>query len=121
MISYAMIGPFCLNWGTQNANPLIYPKRAGEYDAAVQSARDAATIQETLNMSNFTLDGVPGSDLYKMLIPLGYQFEAEMLRTVRDTTEAAASLTEPLTVDDEVLSYRRCMDTPPLNISREFH
>ena len=61
-----------------------------------------------------------------MLIPIGYQFEADMLRKLRAKSKAAAAeedsdVAELVSVEELVAAFQRNINTPPLNISREYH
>lgn len=51
-----------------------------------------------------------------MLIPLGYQFEADTLKYVYEKQDAAAPL---VNIDDVVAAFGRGVNHPPLNTSRE--
>ena len=100
--------------------------RANDDDGALESARQAAATQDILQKSDFSLLGVAGSDLFKMLIPIGYQFEADMLRKLRAKSKAAAAeedsdVAELVSVEELVAAFQRNINTPPLNISRELH
>lgn len=83
------------------------------------SAREAASKQDILQDEDFTLPRVDASSSYKMLLPLGYQFEADVLRYLHNYEISTASVPETVSVDDVILSYQRCINTPPLNTSRE--
>jgi len=87
----------------------------GDTTAAIKSGFEAAELQESLVGANFSIEGNTESTEYRMLIPLGYQFEADTLRSIYFN-----SLDNSVTIDKVIAAYRRAVNTPPLNTSREF-
>lgn len=69
---------------------------------------------------DFSIEGDEESKVYKMLIPLGYQFEADLKFSLIQDETVSKALDPPLTEDDVVKSYEQAVNTPPLNISRKF-
>lgn len=83
------------------------------------SARQAASSQDQLANEYFTIDDNEDSKEFRMLIPLGFQFEADMLRSIILDESANAALGDPIVQQDVVNAFDTAVNTPPLNTSRE--
>ena len=75
----------------------------------MRTAAKAAKYQEIL----LTLDNITSQD-FRMLIPLGFQFEADVLRCVYKKQRMPL-----VTVDHVISAFERTINTPPFNTSRK--
>ncbi|XP_067942526.1 uncharacterized protein [Watersipora subatra] len=90
-----------------------------KYDEAKTTANNAKILQDALNEANFELAGVEDSKYFRMLVPLGYQFQADTLNSMIGIEDSTLQLkTAPVTDTEVVESYGRAIRTPPLNTSR---
>ena len=83
------------------------------YSSAVALARAASEKQDEFLTTNFTISENKKSQVFRILIPIGYQFEADVLRHVYQKQKVPM-----VTIDDVISAFKRGLSTPPLNTSR---
>lgn len=94
--------------------------RAGNYIEALSAADTAASHHDKLKGADFTINGNDESVDFRMLVPLGYQFKADMYSQINKDTTAKEALGESApTLADVITAYEIAVNTAPLNTSSE--
>lgn len=70
---------------------------------------------------DWSISDVEESKYFRMLIPLGYQFQADMMRFLYLNEAAKEALADVLTNNDIIEAYKLAIDTPPQNTSSEYN
>lgn len=92
--------------------------RDGDDNGALSKANEAANHYNTITHTDWGILGNSESKYFKPLIPIGYQFKADMLNTLHSDPD---SNVPDLTLDTVLDAYSLALNTPPLNESRWFH
>lgn len=95
----------------------VFSCRNKQYAQALKSAEEAGDLNEKLAGQDIDWEivGVHESKEFRMLVPLGFQFKADMMNTLRKDEDAG--LDDSLDLGDVVSAYREAINTPPLNNS----
>lgn len=91
--------------------------RSKNYEKALSSAEEAKLLHDELANVDWRIANNMESEHFRLLIPIGYQFYADMMRTLRNSVEAKAQLADKLTLENEIEAYKLAVESPPLNIS----
>lgn len=94
--------------------------RLGRNVDAYNAATEAGTLHAQLKDANFTIEGNDESTEFRPLVPLGYQFKADMYADLFGDETAQKELGKStLEIDDVISAYTVAVNTAPLNTSRK--
>lgn len=85
----------------------------------MESATKASELNELLLDIDWTVANSESSEEFRMLLPLGYQFHADVLRALNRNEEAVLMFPQDLNETAVASAYEAAVNTPPLNISRK--